>query len=253
MNVFELEKILNNKLKAHKIKDYAPNGLQIEGQHDVKKIITGVTASQRLIDQAIEKKADLILVHHGYFWRGEDMRIIHMKHRRIASLIKHDINLMGYHLPLDMEPEFGNNARLAQLFDIQDVEGLDPFEEMPLILKGRLKTPMTGQQFADVVAAALNREPLHIEPDFDRMINTIAWCSGGAEDYIDKAADAGVDAYLTGEVSERTTHSARELGIHFYAAGHHATERYGIKALGEWLMQEYPTLEVEFVDCDNPV
>lgn len=253
MNVFELEKILNNKLKAHKIKDYAPNGLQIEGQHDVKKIITGVTASQRLIDQAIEKNADLILVHHGYFWRGEDMRIIHMKHRRIASLIKHDINLMGYHLPLDMEPEFGNNARLAQLFDIQDVEGLDPFEEMPLILKGRLKTPMTGQQFADVVAAALNREPLHIEPDFDRMINTIAWCSGGAEDYIDKAADAGVDAYLTGEVSERTTHSARELGIHFYAAGHHATERYGIKALGEWLMQEYPTLEVEFVDCDNPV
>ena len=219
----------------------------------LKKIMTGVTASQRLIDQAIEKNADLILVHHGYFWRGEDMRIIHMKHRRIASLIKHDINLMGYHLPLDMEPEFGNNARLAQLFDIQDVEGLDPFEEMPLILKGRLKTPMTGQQFADVVAAALNREPLHIEPDFDRMINTIAWCSGGAEDYIDKAADAGVDAYLTGEVSERTTHSARELGIHFYAAGHHATERYGIKALGEWLMQEYPTLVVEFVDCDNPV
>lgn len=253
MNIFELEKILNNKLKVYKVKDYAPNGLQVEGKQEITKIITGVTASQRLIDCAIEKQADLLLVHHGYFWRGEDMRIINMKYRRISSLIKNDINLMGYHLPLDMEPEFGNNARLAQLLDIQNVEGLDPTEEMPLILKGLLKTPMTGREFADVVAKALNREPLHIEPEFDRMIKTIAWCSGGAEDYIEKAADAGVDAYLTGEVSERTTHSARELGIHFYAAGHHATERYGIKALGEWLMNEYPSLDVEFIDCDNPV
>ena len=134
MNVFELENIINEKLNANRIKDYAPNGLQIEGKHEIKKIITGVTASQRLIDEAIAKNADLLLVHHGYFWRGEDMRIIHMKHRRIASLIKHDINLMGYHLPLDMEPEFGNNARLAQLFDIQDVEGLDPFEAVKALM-----------------------------------------------------------------------------------------------------------------------
>ena len=121
MNIFELEKILNDKLEAYKIKDYAPNGLQIEGKHEIKKIITGVTASQRLIDCAIEKGADLILVHHGYFWRNEDMRIINMKYRRIASLIKNDINLMGYHLPLDMASDIGNNAKIAELLNILDV------------------------------------------------------------------------------------------------------------------------------------
>lgn len=252
MNIFELEKILNDKLEAYKIKDYAPNGLQIEGKHEIKKIITGVTASQRLIDCAIEKGADLILVHHGYFWRNEDMRIINMKYRRIASLIKNDINLMGYHLPVDMAPSIGNNARLGQLLEIEDVQGLDPFEVNPLILKGRLKTPISGGEFAKVIEKALDREPLHIAPESDKLISTIAWCSGGAQDYIDKAAEFGVDAYLSGEISERTTHSARELDIHYYAAGHHATERYGIEALGEWLAAEYH-LDVEFIDCDNPV
>lgn len=252
MNIFELESIINDKLESYKIKDYAPNGLQVEGKHEVKKIITGVTASQRLIDRAIEKQADLILVHHGYFWRGEDMRIIHMKYRRIATLIKNDINLMGYHLPLDMAPVIGNNAQLAERLEIQNVEPLDPLENPPLILKGELKKPMTGAEFGEVIEQALNRKPLHIAPEHGGLIKTIAWCSGGAQDYIENAANARVDAYLSGEVSERTTHSARELGIHFYAAGHHATERYGIEALGRWLKEEYQ-LDVEFIDCDNPV
>lgn len=252
MNVFELEKVINEKLKANKIKDYAPNGLQIEGKHEIKKIITGVTASQRLIDEAIAKNADLLLVHHGYFWRGEDMRIINTKYRRIASLIKHDINLMGYHLPLDMAPDIGNNARLAELLNIQSVEAFDPFEENPLILKGKLSAPMTGTEFAYVISQVLNREPLHISPESDKLIRTVAWCSGGAQDYIEKVGNAGIDAYLSGEISERTTHSARELDIHYYAAGHHATERYGVQALGEWLAKEYQ-LDVEFIDCDNPV
>lgn len=252
MNLFELERIINDHLDAHAIKDYAPNGVQIEGKHHIRKIITGVTASQRLIDAAIDQQADLILVHHGYFWRGEDMRIINMKHKRIAALIKHDIGLMAYHLPLDMAPSIGNNARLAELLDIQDVESLDPRESHPLILKGRLKHPMTGGEFTKVIAAALDREPLHIAPENDHKIETIAWCSGAAQDYIDQVADAGMDAYLTGEVSERTTHSARELGIHFYAAGHHATEKCGIEALGQWLTQNYD-LDVEFIDCHNPV
>lgn len=252
MNVFELEKILNNKLQADRIKDYAPNGLQVEGKHEIKKIITGVTASQRLIDVAITKQADLVLVHHGYFWRNEDMRIINMKYRRIASLIKNDINLMGYHLPLDMAPDLGNNAKIAELLNILEVEALDPMDAQPLILKGKLKQPMRGEVFAEIVEHRFHRKPLHIAPESDKLISTIAWCSGGAQDYIDKAAEFGVDAYLSGEISERTTHSARELDIHYYAAGHHATERYGIEELGEWLKQEYQ-LDVEFIDCDNPV
>lgn len=252
MNVFELENIINEKLNANRIKDYAPNGLQIEGKHEIKKIITGVTASQRLIDEAIAKNADLLLVHHGYFWRGEDMRIINTKYRRISALIKHDINLMGYHLPLDMAPEIGNNARLAQLLNIESVQAFDPFEDSSLILKGKLAKPMTGKEFASIIHQALDREPLHIAAESDKLIHTIAWCSGGAQDYIEKVGNAGIDAYLSGEISERTTHSARELDIHYYAAGHHATERYGIKALGEWLAKEYQ-LNVEFIDCDNPV
>lgn len=252
MNVFELEKILNNKLDSDRIKDYAPNGLQVEGRHEIKKIITGVTASQKLIDCAIEKQADLLLVHHGYFWKGEDQRIIHMKFRRIASLIKNDMNLMGYHLPLDMAPDIGNNAKIAELLGILDVEPLNPWESHPLILKGRLKQPMKGDVLSEIIEHRFNRKPLHIAPESDKLISTIAWCSGGAQDYIDQAALSGVDAYLSGEISERTTHSARELDIHYYAAGHHATERYGIEALGEWLAKEYQ-LDVEFIDCDNPV
>ncbi|OYQ78990.1 Nif3-like dinuclear metal center hexameric protein [Wohlfahrtiimonas chitiniclastica] len=252
MNIFELERILDAKLNAKAIKDYAPNGLQIEGRHEVKKIITGVTASMRLIEAAIERKADLILVHHGYFWRGEDMRLIHAKYRRIKALMQHDIGLMGYHLPLDMAPEIGNNARLGQLLNIQAVEGLDPHDSNSLILKGRLATPMTGEAFGQVIEKVLNRTPLHIPSERDQLIETVAWCSGGAQDYIDQAALAGVDAYLTGEASERTTHSAREMDIHFYGAGHHATERYGIEALGKWLAQTHQ-LDVEFIDCDNPV
>ncbi|GAA5103228.1 Nif3-like dinuclear metal center hexameric protein [Wohlfahrtiimonas larvae] len=252
MNIFELERIINEKLHSNFIKDYAPNGLQVEGKHEVRKIVTGVTASQRLIDIAIEKKADVLLVHHGYFWRGEDARIIHMKYRRISSLIKNDINLMGYHLPLDMAPEIGNNAKIAELLNILDVEPLDPLEQPPLILKGRLKQPMKGEVLGEIIGHMFKRKPLHIAPESGKLIETIAWCSGGAQDYIDKAAEFGVDAYLSGEISERTTHSARELDIHYYSAGHHATERYGIEALGEWLKQEYQ-LDVEFIDCDNPV
>jgi len=242
---------LNNLLEPHTIKDFCPNGLQIEGKENITKIVTGVTASQALIDAAINHKADAILVHHGFFWKGESQQIIGMKKKRIAALIKHDINLIAYHLPLDVHPTLGNNAQLAKLLDITYEGGLELGCAKSVPVKGVLNTPITGEEFARKIATVLNREPVTSIVRDDK-IKTIAWCTGGGQGYIDLAADQGIDAYLTGEASEQTIHSSREQNIDFFAAGHHATERYGVKALGEHLASEHK-LEVIFVDIDNPV
>ncbi|WP_045415535.1 Nif3-like dinuclear metal center hexameric protein [Vibrio owensii] len=252
MNNLQLEKILNEKLSPQLIKDYAPNGMQVEGKSEIKRIVTGVTASQALIDKAIELEADALLVHHGYFWKGEPEPIRGMKGKRIRSLIKSDINLYGYHLPLDIHPELGNNAELARLLDIEVEGGLEGHPQS-VALFGRLKQAMTGADFANKINHVLNREPLHIPPDnAEKMIETVGWCTGGGQDFIELAAQHGLDAFISGEISERTTYTARELDIHYFSAGHHATERYGIKALGEWLAQEHG-LDVTFIDIDNPV
>ena len=252
MNNLQLEKILNEKLQPQQIKDYSPNGLQVEGTSEVKRIVTGVTASQALIDKAVELNADALLVHHGYFWKGEPEPIRGMKGKRIRTLIKNDINLMGYHLPLDIHPELGNNAELARLLEI-DVEGGLEGHPQSVAMFGKLRKPMTGAEFASKINQVLNREPLHIAPEnADKMIETVGWCTGGGQDYIELAAANGLDAFVSGEISERTTYSAREQDIHYFAAGHHATERYGIKALGEWLAKEHG-FDVEFIDIDNPV
>lgn len=252
MNNLQLEKILNEKLSPQLIKDYAPNGMQVEGKSEIKRIVTGVTASQALIDKAIELEADALLVHHGYFWKGEPEPIRGMKGKRIRSLIKSDINLYGYHLPLDIHPELGNNAELARLLDIEVEGGLEGHPQS-VALFGRLKQAMTGADFANKINHVLNREPLHIAPDnAEKMIEIVGWCTGGGQDFIELAAQHGLDAFISGEISERTTYTARELDIHYFSAGHHATERYGIKALGEWLAQEHG-LDVMFIDIDNPV
>lgn len=252
MNHLQLEKVLNQFLKPELIKDYAPNGMQVEGKEEVQKIVTGVTASQALIDAAIERNADAILVHHGYFWKGEPEPIRGMKGRRIRSLIKQDINLYGYHLPLDIHSQIGNNVRLAQLLNITVDGGLEGHEQS-VSLFGRLENPLTGEEFASKIETVLNRTPLHISPDYvNKKIETVGWCTGGGQDFIELAASKGLDAFISGEISERTTYTAREQGIHYFAAGHHATERYGVKALGEWLAAEHG-LEVEFIDIDNPV
>ncbi|MFA0028021.1 Nif3-like dinuclear metal center hexameric protein [Vibrio breoganii] len=252
MNNLQLQRILNDKLSPELIKDYAPNGLQVEGSKTINKVVTGVTASQALIDKAIELGADAILVHHGYFWKGEPEPIVGMKGRRIRSLIKNDINLYGYHLPLDIHPQLGNNARLAQLLDI-DVEGGLEGHAQSVAMHGRLKQALSGAEFAKRIDKALDREPLHIAPEnADKMIETVGWCTGGGQDYIQLAADNDLDAFISGEISERTTFVAREQDIHYFSAGHHATERYGIKALGEWLAAEHG-LDVTFIDINNPV
>ncbi|MDK1287106.1 Nif3-like dinuclear metal center hexameric protein [Pseudoalteromonas umbrosa] len=242
---------LTELLKPFQISDFCPNGLQVEGKSEIKKIITGVTASQALIDVAIEKQADAILVHHGYFWKGEDQPITGMKKRRIQSLLAHDINLLAYHLPLDVHPELGNNAQLGQLLDLIVERPLEPWNKSSVAVKGKLKTPMTTDEFAQLIENKLDRAPLMNQAG-EHKIETIAWCTGGGQSFIDLAASQGIDAYLTGEASEQTIHSSNEQGIHFFAAGHHATERYGVKALGEYLADKYD-LDVEFVDINNPV
>ena len=246
----EFNQLLNDILKPHLIKDFCPNGLQVEGKNEIKKIVTGVTASQALIEAAIEQQADAILVHHGFFWKGESQPITGMKKRRIGALLAHDINLFGYHLPLDIHPAVGNNAQLAKLLDIEIETGLEPTSNS-VAMKGRLKTPLSGEDFADKIAKVLNRTPL-TSLVRSAKIETIALCTGGGQGYIDLAAEQGIDAYLTGEASEQTIHSSREQNIDFFAAGHHATERYGVKALGELLAQEHG-FDVTFIDIDNPV
>lgn len=251
MNNIELESLLNQTLTPEVIKDYCPNGLQVEGKENVKKILTGVTASLDLIEKAIELDVDAILVHHGYFWKGEQEPIRGMKGKRIRELIRHDINLYAYHLPLDIHPTLGNNAQLARLLDIEVEGGLEGHPQS-VAMYGRFKQPLTGQQLSEKINHVLNRQPLHISTYDDKSIETVGWCTGGGQDFIDLAASKNLDAFISGEISERTTYNAREQGIHYFSAGHHATERYGVKALGEWLAENHG-FEVTFVDIDNPV
>lgn len=237
-------------LNAARIADYCPNGLQVEGRPQVRRIVSGVTASQALLDAAVEAEADVVLVHHGYFWKGEDARVTGMKRRRLQTLLGHDISLLAYHLPLDLHPEVGNNVQLARQLEIT-VEGpLDPENPKVVGLLGSLAEPMTARDFARRVQEVLGREPLLVEGT--GMVRRIGWCTGGGQGYIDDAIAAGVDLFLTGEASEQTFHSARENGVSFIAAGHHATERYGVQALGDYLARRF-AIEHLFIDCPNPV
>ena len=245
----EVVNYLNQLLEPDRFSDYCPNGLQVEGRSQVARLVSGVTACDDLISAAIDLRADAILVHHGYFWRGEDPCLLGMKRRRIGRLLQSDISLLAYHLPLDEHPQLGNNAQLARVLGLCVSAPLDAGDGSCVGLVGEQSPAMSGQQLARHIAATLGREPLHIGAD--RSISTVAWCSGGGQGFIERAVALGVDAYITGEVSEQTVHVARECNIHFYAAGHHATERYGVQAVGEQVAREL-ALEHVFVDIDNP-
>jgi dinuclear metal center YbgI/SA1388 family protein len=237
-------------LNASRISDYCPNGLQVEGRPHVRRIVSGVTASQALIEAAIEAEADVLLVHHGYFWKGENPCVTGMKQRRLKALLAHDISLLAYHLPLDVHPEVGNNVQLARQLGIV-VEGpLEPDNPRTVGLVGSLAEAMSAADFACHVQQVLGREPLLVEGQ--GLIRRVGWCTGGGQGYIDQAVAAGVDLYLTGEASEQTFHSARENALSFIAAGHHATERYGVQALGDYLARRF-ALEHLFIDCPNPI
>lgn len=246
----QLVRYIDETLNSGRIKDYCPNGLQVEGKAEIRTVVTGVTASQALIAQAIALKADAIIVHHGYFWKNEAMPVVGMKKQRLALLLQHDINLLAYHLPLDVHPTLGNNAQLGQLLGVTQPRPVDSVEPLGVLQQGSLSSPLSVADVAARLSATLHRAVL-VEDVGVGAVQHVAWCTGGGQGFIEQAAAAGAQLFITGEVSEQTIHSARELGIHFIAAGHHATERYGIKALGEWLAAELE-ITVHFVDVDNP-
>jgi len=245
----ELVEYCDALLEARRFRDYCPNGLQVEGRARIGRLVSGVTASLALVEAAVERGADALLVHHGYFWRNEPAPLTGHKRSRLARLLAQEINLIAYHLPLDAHPELGNNAQLARLLGIAGAEPLGG--EGELVWRGELAAPMAAADFAAHIAARLGREPLHVDGG-GHPVRRVAWCTGGAQGRIDAALRCGADAYLSGEISESTVHVARECGLHFYACGHHASERYGARALGEHLAARF-ALHHEFVDIDNPV
>jgi dinuclear metal center YbgI/SA1388 family protein len=242
----ELESLINGFLNVAAFQDYGPNGLQVEGRSDVQRIVTGVTACQALLDAAVAQQADAVLVHHGYFWRNEPAVVRGMKRQRLKTLLANDLNLYGYHLPLDAHPQIGNNAQLAAMLDIRVLGEIEP-----LLPYGEVAQPCSGDALRHTLERVLERPVLHCGDNAPAQIRRIAWCTGGGQGFIEQAADFGVDAFITGEVSEKTIHTAREMGLHFYAAGHHATERAGIRALGEWLTAQHG-FDVTFIDIPNP-
>ncbi len=242
-----IEQHLATTLDINRFRDYCPNGLQVEGRQQVRHIVTGVTASMALLEAAQQQGADMVLVHHGYFWRGEDPRVVGPRQRRLKHLLAHDINLFAYHLPLDAHPELGNNAQLARVLGFVP-EGR--FGEQDLGWTGRAPVSTVGE-LAALVERTLGRTPVVIG-ESSQPLARIGWCTGAAQGAMDAAVAAGVTAYLSGEISEQTVHLARETGVAYLACGHHATERYGVQALGAHLAQEFG-IRHQFIDIDNPV
>jgi dinuclear metal center YbgI/SA1388 family protein len=248
MDRIELELYLNNLLEIGRFRDYCPNGLQVEGSRRVQKIATGVTASLAFLEAAVEWGADTVLVHHGYFWKNEAPQITGRKYQRLRTLIANDLNLFAYHLPLDSHPELGNNAQIgARLGLIADGR----FGDQDLGWIAPLPMPLSLEHFTASVENALGRKPL-VLGDADRELRRVAWCTGGAQGFFDDAIVAGADVYLSGEVSEQTMHIAAESGVAYLAAGHHATERFGVQAVGSHLSEHFD-IEHLFIDIDNPV
>ena len=248
MQLKQLCEFCDEYLGVSEFNDYCPNGLQVEATVEVKKIVCGVTASQALIEAAIGQDADTLIVHHGYFWKGEAQAITGHKGKRISSLIKNGINLLAFHLPLDVHPEVGNNVQLARVLDWQ-VTG--SFGEQGLVFEGNLRRQQALDEFARHIETGIDTRALAISAG-DHPIKRIAWCTGAAQGFIEAAAERGVEAFVSGEVSEPTFHLAREMGIHYVAAGHHATERYGVQALAKVIADRFG-IEQQFIDIPNPV
>lgn len=244
----QLESYLDLLLNVSHFSDYCPNGLQIEGRNEVRKIVSGVTASFELIQAAIDEKADAILVHHGYFWRGENECLVGIRRRRIALLLANDISLFAYHLPLDVHSEIGNNRQLGKRLGFVET---GHFGEQNIAVHGNMSQTTTLKELGVILEKVLLRKPLIIG-DEAKKIRRVAWCTGAAQDYFDEAIGLGVDVFITGEISERIVHAARESGVAFISAGHHATERYGVQELGEHLAKKFDVVH-QFIDIDNPV
>jgi dinuclear metal center YbgI/SA1388 family protein len=244
----QLESYLDLLLNVSHFSDYCPNGLQVEGRCEIKRVVSGVTASLEFLQAAIDENADAILVHHGYFWRGENECIVGMKRRRIALLLANDVSLFAYHLPLDAHPEIGNNIQLGNKLGLIEV---GRFGEQNIAIYGNSTKEITLRELGVNLEKVLLRRPLIIG-DEGKLIRRVAWCTGAAQNYFDDAIRLGVDAFITGEISERIVHASRESGVAFISAGHHATERYGVQNLGENIAKKFG-IEHQFIDIDNPV
>lgn len=247
MRKHDLIESLNGLLHPELFKDYAPNGLQVEGKNDIKRIVTAVSATQNVIDRAVQLQADALLVHHGWFWRGENPTIVGTKYKRLKAIMSSEMNLIAYHLPLDAHETLGNNAQMAALLQADEIVlgGENNF-----IWSGKIAATSV-KDLAICLEKALNRKPL-VLGDASVRVERLAWCSGSAEGFFESAIAMGAQAYISGEATERTTHLARESGVPFLVCGHHATERLGVRALGQWIQKKYG-LECTFVDDDNPI
>lgn len=248
MRLLELRDYIGSELEVSRFRDYCPNGIQVEGKSEVRRIATGVTASQAVLDAATTWGADAILVHHGYFWRSEDACVTGIKKRRIAHLLQHDVSLLAYHLPLDAHPEWGNNVQLGKRLGFVEA---GRFGEQDIACHGSLLETMSLAGLKQSIAGTLGREP-QVIGNLEANVSKVAWCSGGGQGYFEQAIALGVDAFLTGEASEQCFHLAQETGVAFIAAGHHATERYGIQSLGENIAVNFG-IEHKFFDQDNPI
>lgn len=245
-----LTAFLSDFLSVNTFKDYGPNGLQVAGQGDIQLIVTGVTATQNLIEAAVRLNADAILVHHGLFWHKQEMTLVGMQYARVKALMDANIHLLAYHLPLDVHSVVGNNVQLAHRLGLQQCGFADAGGTQNLLIQGELKNASTPEAFAQTIKRVLNRAPLHIQAD--RPIKKVVCCTGAAQGFIEQAIELGADAYVSGEISEQTVHIARENGIHYFAAGHYATEQFGVQALGAQLEQHF-NIKTQFVDDHNPV
>lgn len=252
INIHKLVDFTDNLLNARSCDDYCPNGLQVQGKNEVSKIISGVTASYGLITRAVNEKADALLVHHGYFWRNEDPRILGMKKNRLKLLLDANINLIVYHLPLDIHRELGNNAYLGKLLGFapsDKFEILDYASKLGFVVN--LPSPIRPIELINLLESKLGRAPLHIAAEKEK-ITRIAWCSGAAQNFIQQAKDMQADCYLSGEVSENTFHFVREENIHYYSIGHHCSEKGGVQLLGDRIALEFG-IKHKFIDIPNPI
>jgi dinuclear metal center YbgI/SA1388 family protein len=246
----DLTGYLNNYLKINEFKDYGPNGLQVEGKKEIHKIVTGVSASVDLFEKAIELHADAILVHHGIIWNFERPLYKGGYRERVKLLLEHDINLFGYHLPLDAHEEVGNNAILARVLGLQNIQPFGEYDGQKIGMMGNAQR-ISSNNFFDLIKEKINPDAL-IFPFGPSIIENVGIISGGAQKDVKQAVLQNLDLYLTGEVSEHTLHYVKEERIHFVAAGHHATERYGIQALGEHIKNKFD-VRVEYIEIPNPV
>lgn len=254
MKTVELEEYLKTLLKPELFDDYCPNGLQIEGKDEIKKIVFAVSATRESADYAAKVKADALIVHHGVFWKFHGTRTLTGPFaKRLFPLIRNEINLFGYHLPLDGHPEIGNATSVAKAIGLTNLSSFGNYKGASTGIMGELPTPLQGGDLRELLGKKLNHQVLYSNPtETDGMIKKIGIITGGANSEWREAFKLGLDAYITGEMSEHDYHESRESGIHMFAGGHHATEKFGIQSLMGLIKKEFPALECHFLDSENP-